>query len=550
MNLKDDKKIKEILLKGSYVLEEDIKKAEKLAKSSNLSLADFLLSKEYINKDLLGQAIAEYVGLPYADLNTYIPSRDQVLKIPEKIAKKLRVVLFKDEAREVTVTTDSPTKKNILTELKKIFNKRKVSLAYSLPEDIDPNFKHYRKALEARFVKIIQKQKRIAPEIIEEIFDDALNFKSSDIHFDPRDKEVLVRFRIDGVLQEMGRLPKEYYENILNRIKVQSHLRTDDHFSTQDGSIRYIKDDLTLDMRVSIAPTVDGEKVVIRLLSEYVHNMTLADLGLSQKDQDSLMKASKKPFGMIIVAGPTGSGKSTTLHVVVKNINNPGVNITTIEDPVEYKILGVNHIQVNPRTDLTFAKGLRSIVRQDPDVILVGEIRDEETAEIAVNSALTGHLLFSTFHANDSASVVPRLLDMKTEPFLLASTLDLIISQRLVRKICEMCRFSYIEKRTNLNTKYDKASKYFTKASNTLYKGKGCESCNHTGYKGRTAIFEIIEVDYEMQELFMKNPSSNQIWELAKKKGAKSLFEDGVEKVKQGVTTVEELLRVASPKKQ
>jgi type II secretory ATPase GspE/PulE/Tfp pilus assembly ATPase PilB-like protein len=549
MNLKDDKKIKEILLKGSYVLEEDIKKAEKLAKTNNVSLANFLLEKEYINKDLLGQAIAEYAGLIYADLNTYIPSRDQVLKIPENTAKKYRLVLFKDEEKEIVVATDKPAQKNILPLLKKIFGSKKITLAYSLPDDIKPNFKHYRKALEVRFLKIIQEQKRIAPEIIEEIFNDALNFKASDIHFDPRDKEVVVRFRVDGVLQEMGRLPKEYYENILNRIKVQSHLRTDDHFSTQDGSLRYTKDGNTLDMRVSIAPTVDGEKVVIRLLSEYVHNMTLADLGLSEKGQELLMKSAKKPFGMIVVAGPTGSGKSTTLHVIVKNVNNPGINITTIEDPVEYKILGVNHIQVNPRTDLTFAKGLRSIVRQDPDIILVGEIRDEETAEIAVNSALTGHLLFSTFHANDASSVVPRLLDMKTEPFLLSSTLELIISQRLVRKICEMCRFSYVEKRASLNKKYDKAAKFFTKANNTLYKGKGCETCNHTGYKGRTAIFEIIEVDYDMQELFMKNPSSNQIWEMAKKKGAKSLFEDGILKVNQGATTIEELLRVASPRK-
>jgi type II secretory ATPase GspE/PulE/Tfp pilus assembly ATPase PilB-like protein len=549
MNLKDDKKIKEILLKGSYVLEEDIKKAEKLAKANSLSLADFLLTKEYINKDLLGQAIAEYVGLIYADLNTYIPNRDQVLKIPESIAKKFRLVLFKDEEKEIIIATDKPVQKKILLELKKIFGNKKITLAYSLPEDVEPSFKHYRKALEVRFLKIIQEQKRIAPEIIEEIFNDALNFKASDIHFDPRDKEVVVRFRVDGVLQEMGRLPKEYYENILNRVKVQAHLRTDDHFSTQDGSLRYIKDGNTLDMRVSIAPTVDGEKVVIRLLSEYVHNMTLADLGLSEKSQSLLMKSAKKPFGMVVVAGPTGSGKSTTLHVIVKNVNNPGINITTIEDPVEYKILGVNHIQVNPRTDLTFAKGLRSIVRQDPDIILVGEIRDEETAEIAVNSALTGHLLFSTFHANDAASVVPRLLDMKTEPFLLSSTLELIIAQRLVRKICEMCRFSYMEKKSVLNKKYDKASKFFTKTANTLYKGKGCETCHHTGYRGRTAIFEIIEVDYEMQELFMKNPSSNQIWEIAKKKGSKSLFEDGVEKVKKGVTTIEELLRVASPRK-
>jgi type II secretory ATPase GspE/PulE/Tfp pilus assembly ATPase PilB-like protein len=231
-----------------------------------------------------------------------------------------------------------------------------------------------------------------------------LAFKASDIHFEPQEKEVVVRFRVDGLLHEAGRFTKEVYENILNRIKVQAHLRIDDHFSAQDGAIRFAKEQGVVDMRVSVIPTLDGEKITIRLLAEYVKGFTFADLGVSEKDQAVFLSAAKKPFGMILVTGPTGSGKTTTLYALLKMLNNPAVNITTIEDPVEYKILGVNSIQVNPQTNLTFAKGLRSIVRQDPDIILVGEIRDLETAEIAVNAALTGHLLFSTFHANDAAT--------------------------------------------------------------------------------------------------------------------------------------------------
>ena len=382
-------------------------------------------------------------------------------------------------------------------------------------------------------------QTRVAPEIIDEIVADALAFKASDIHFEPQEKEVVVRFRVDGVLHEAGRFAKEVYENILNRIKVQAHMRIDEHFSAQDGAIRFVKEKGTVDMRVSVIPTLDGEKVAIRLLAEYVKGFTFADLGVSEKDQAAFLRAAKKPFGMILVTGPTGSGKTTTLYALLKMLNDPTVNITTIEDPVEYKILGVNSIQVNPQTNLTFAKGLRSIVRQDPDIVLVGEIRDLETAEIAVNAALTGRLLFSTFHANDAATSIPRLLDMGVEPFLMASTLELVIAQRLVRKICDQCRVSF--------TSNDK--RFFPKTSSTLYQGKGCKNCGNTGYKGRTAIFEFIEIDDALEDLILKHPSSKEIWELAQKNGAHSLFEDGLEKVKNGITTIDELLRVAQPPK-
>ncbi len=436
MNISNEK-LKQILLEGNYITEEDIENSEKHIKKNHGSFAEYLLAHDLLTKDLLGQAVAEKLKIAYADLNSYPPAREQILRIPENIAKKFRVIFFSENDGKITITTDKPSKK-ILEPLKKLFSNKKIKIAYSLTEDIDNSLMHYQKNLETRFAKIIKQQRRVAPEIIKEIFKDAIDFRTSDIHFEPQDKEVVIRFRIDGVLHEAGRIPKEYYENILNRIKVQSNLRIDEHFSTQDGAMRYsYEENKLIDMRISIALTLDGEKITIRLLSSYVQSFTLSDLEFSDKNQKLIEAASKKPFGMILVTGPTGSGKTTTLYAILKILNRPEVNITTIEDPAEYKIVGVNQIQVNSQTNLTFSKGLRSIVRQDPDIILVGEIRDEETAEISVNAVLTRHLLLSTFHSNDAATSIPRLLDMNVEPFLLSSTLEIIIAQRLVRKICE-----------------------------------------------------------------------------------------------------------------
>lgn len=544
----NNEKIKEILLLGNYVTPDDIKKADEFARAHHVSITEYLLSEGLITKDLFGQAIAESLGVPYGDLNSNQPSAVQVAKIPEDIAKKLRIVLFAEDKAQVMITTDNPRQKELLSELAKIFPKQKVVIMYSLSEDIDSVFVQYQKPLETRFSKIIEAGGRIAPEFLEEIFDDALVYHASDIHFEPRHEDALVRFRVDGVLHEAGRIPKEHYENILNRIKVQSSLRIDEHFAAQDGSLRYQKGDTTVDMRTSIVPTIEGEKVVLRLLAAYVQGFSLGDLGLSSLYQEVLEAAAQKPFGMILIAGPTGSGKTTTLYALTKMVNTPDINITTIEDPVEYKMRNVNQIQVNLQTNLTFAKGLRSIVRQDPDIILVGEIRDEETAEIAVNAALTGHLLYSTLHANDAATAIPRLLDMGIEPFLLASTLDIVVAQRLVRKICDHCRGSVTQSTASFKTPQLRAvAPYFSKNSFTLYEGKKCKECGHTGYKGRTAIFEFVRITPDMQNLILHAPSTKEIWNLARKEGSQTLFEDGIEKVKTGVTTLEELLRVAEP---
>ncbi len=424
----------------------------------------------------------------------------------------------------------------------------KITFVFTSEENIESALRHYRKPLATRFQQIIDEQRKVAPEILEEILADAISLRASDIHFEPQEDIVVVRFRVDGVLHEAGRIQREYYEGVVNRVKIEANIRIDEHFAAQDGAIRHKSASGPMDIRVNIVPIVDGEKIVMRLLAAYVRTLSLGDLGFSSESQSILEAAAHKPFGMILTTGPTGSGKSTTLSALLKMRNQPDINISTIEDPVEYKIRGINHIQVNTKTNLTFASGLRALVRQDPDIVLVGEIRDGETADISVNAALTGHLLFSTLHSNDSATAVPRLLDMGVEPFLLASTLEVIIGQRLVRRICPECRFSYSISASDARGLFAGASAYFTGSKKiTLYKGKGCEACGSTGFRGRIGIYELLEVTPAIEELIIARATSADINLCAAKHGMKLMFDDGFDKVLSGMTTIEELMRVAAP---
>ncbi|RJO59195.1 type II/IV secretion system protein [Candidatus Parcubacteria bacterium] len=544
---KEEQKIKGILLKAGYLTEAEMSRAQALATSKDLPLVEFLISEDLVSRELLGQAVAKAFGLKFLDLDAKSPSREQVVKIPESIGKKNRAVLFLEDSKKVLIASDQPDKPKLAGLLKSYFPKKKIELGYALPSAIDQAFFFYRKPLNTRFAEIIRTKEQIAPELLEIIIAEALTYRASDIHFDTQEKEALVRFRIDGVLQEAGRIPKSIYENILNRVKVQSHLRIDEHFITQDGAMRFMHNRRPIDLRISIAPTLDGEKIVMRILAEYVKNFTLTDLGVASKDLGKVFEAIQKPFGMIIVTGPTGAGKTTTLYGLLRMLNRSEVNIATIEDPVEYKVLGLNQIQVNEQTNLTFANGLRSIVRQDPDIIMVGEIRDEETAEISVNAALTGHLLLSTFHANDAATAIPRLIEMGVEPFLLASTLELLVAQRLVRKLCEHCRYRVKISKTELNKILPNAKYWFGRSQPKVFRAKGCNHCSNTGYRGRLGIFEFISMNRAMQDLINQKPTSQEIWRVARKFGSRSLFEDGLEKVKIGLTSLEELLRVATP---
>jgi type IV pilus assembly protein PilB len=540
-------KVKALLLKENYISEADSAAAEATAHDS-AGYIEYLIRAEVLSKTLLGQALAEGYGLPFADLGVSPVGKEMVALIPEQAARDLRAVVVRTTAEAVQVATDSPEEAQ--SKIGALFPKQQVQLAYTLPEYITTALELYEQPLATRFSKILESSQRVAPEIVEEIIKDALSFKASDIHFEPHATEVIVRFRVDGTLREAGSLPREYYDNILNRIKVESGMRIDEHLAAQDGAMQRKTSDYGVDLRVSLVPTIEGEKVVMRVLGSYVQNFTFADVGMDDFHREIVERNVTKPFGMILTVGPTGSGKTTTLYSLLKVLNKPDVNVTTIEDPVEYKVQGINQIQVREASNMTFAKGLRAIVRQDPDIILVGEIRDRETAEISVNAALTGHLLLSTFHSNDAATAMPRLVEMGIEPFLLASTIEIIIAQRLVRSICSRCRYSLpvAEASAGLHVVGFDLTKYFNHDDN-VYAGKGCNVCNGSGYQGRTALFEIIENTPEMQELLLHSPSTREIEQLARQQGARPMFDDGMLKVKSGATTLAEVLRVVSPPK-
>lgn len=376
------------------------------------------------------------------------------------------------------------------------------------------------------------------------LIEEARNLKSSDIHIDPEEKSTRVRFRIDGILHDVHALPKEIHAEVISRIKVLSGLRTDEHQAAQDGRFRIEVGGEPIDIRVSIAPTHYGENAVLRLLVSALGEFSLDSLGFSENDLKKVRDAISKPYGMILSTGPTGSGKTTTLYSILKELNKPSVAIITIEDPVEYSIEGVEQIQVNPRTNLTFANGLRSILRQDPDIIMVGEIRDEETASIAVNAALTGHLLLSTLHTNDAPTTLPRLLDMKIEPFLIASTVNVAIGQRLVRKICEKCKKERKLSKEEIDQLREIVRPEIIAGKTTVYYGANCEECGNSGYSGRIGIYEVMLVDDEIRMAILRRASSDEIKKIAIKNGMTTMIEDGMKKVFEGITTIEEILRV------
>jgi type II secretory ATPase GspE/PulE/Tfp pilus assembly ATPase PilB-like protein len=380
--------------------------------------------------------------------------------------------------------------------------------------------------------------------VVDAIIEKASEMRASDIHIDPSLTGVRIRFRVDGVLQQVCLLPKEIHGEVISRIKVLASLRTDEHNATQDGRIRHTMGETAfIDIRVSICPTYHGENAVLRLLSSNAEDFTLDDLGFSPEDKRKILQAIKKPTGMILATGPTGSGKTTTLYTLVRMLKSPDISIITIEDPIEYSVDGIEQIQVNARTGLTFANGLRSILRQDPNVIMVGEIRDAETAGIAVNTALTGHLLLSTVHTNDAATTIPRLLDMKIEGFLVATTVSIAIGQRLVRKICSDCK-EETEFTDALREHLLLTTGRTIDPKTKLHRGAGCASCNGSGYSGRLCINEVLVADAEIREAILARASSADIKNIAIKNGMTTMFDDGLKKVEAGLTTLEEVLRV------
>jgi type IV pilus assembly protein PilB len=562
--------LEKLLVEPGHIKKEPFDGAKKEAEDGKLILQDLLVEKGLIRDDQLGRLVAEHLGFTFAELAKESIDNELLSMIPELVARSKGVIAYARKNGGVMVGMVNPND----LETRHMIEKRigeKIFPFYITRRDLEGALVRYSSSLRQVFdehFKILNNENLTRGErddAIIKMVDTLLQYgyqnQASDIHIEPYRGKVMIRFRIDGVLHDVLELPKNLHELALTRIKILAKMRTDEHRSAQDGKFRFtIQKGVTLgqekeeaiDVRVSIVPIVEGENAVMRLLSSKGRRFQLEDLGLSGDDLKKVQKAIKNPHGMILVTGPTGSGKTTTLYSILKILNTRNVHISTIEDPVEYDIEGVSQIQVNPKTNLTFASGLRAVVRQDPDIIMVGEIRDSDTADIAVNSAMTGHLVLSTLHANNAATTLPRLLDMGIEPFLVSSTVRVIVAQRLVRKICERCRVSYtisaedkkmIEQTPEVKDIFIKEGhKDLNKI--TLYKGAGCKACGDTGYGGRIGIFEILEMAEKIRRVIIKEVTSDDIYEAAAKNGMTTMLRDGILKTLGGITTLEEVLRV------
>ncbi|MBI3290825.1 type II/IV secretion system protein [Candidatus Falkowbacteria bacterium] len=552
-----NEKLKLLVERLDLVPQERLEAAYNYAEKNKQPLAEILVDSDLISDDNLGQVIADELGYDFIDLDS-VAINDEVLQlIPKVMAKKQKVIAFDKDEKGIKLAMANPGNLSVINLLEKKSG-QEVNIYYTTPENISSALVHYQKGIQKEFTEIIQENISQAKKgskaedlpvikIVDSIIEYAFDNKASDIHVEPGDKKTLVRFRIDGILHDIIDLPKEVHDLFVTRVKIMAKLRTDEHRSAQDGKIRQNIGEKKLDVRVSIIPIVEGEKIVMRLLSEHSGQFSLEDLGMGGEDLIKVKKEYSKSYGMILATGPTGSGKSTSLYAMIKILNQREVNISTIEDPVEYDIEGVNQIQVNPKTNLTFANGLRSILRQDPDVIMVGEIRDEETADIAINSAMTGHLVLSSLHTNDAPTSLPRFLEMNIEPFLIASTVNLVMAQRLVRRNCKQCIVSEQVTLKSLKEKFspELIEKHLGggKDSVRIYHGKGCPVCGNMGYLGRIGIFEVMVMSEEIRKLVMARANADEIRKQAMAEGMKTMVEDGFKKVLSGVTTIEEVLR-------
>lgn len=559
-------KLKALLVLPGHISADDLKAAEAEASVSARPLLEVIVEKNLIREEQLGRLIAEDLGIGLIDLKQEVIDENVLQVVPELVAASQGVVAISRSQEGIRLGMRDPADQEIRHQIEKRFGEAAVPL-YITKSDFKSALTHYRESLTAAFEKSFQafnnpkltmiQRDALTIHTVDMLLGYAYTNKASDIHIEPYREKVTVRFRIDGVLHEILEIPKKFVDLIITRIKIMAKLRTDEHRAAQDGRFSFSVDkgadgvSEEIDIRVSLVPIGGGENVVMRLLSSEIRQFNLIDLGFLERDLKKINEAVKKPHGMILVTGPTGSGKTTTVYAILKILNRKEVHIATIEDPVEYDIEGVTQIQVNQKTNLTFAQGLRAIVRQDPDIIMVGEIRDEETADIAVNSAMTGHLVLTTLHANDAATTLPRLLEMKIEPFLAASTVNVAIAQRLVRAIHMKCRMSYVitaqerqlvENEPKLNSLFKNRAKDLSKL--LLFRGQGCAICAGTGYAGRTAIFEVLEMSGKIKELIMKRASSDELAKAAEGEGMTTMLEDGVDKVLRGITTIAEVLRV------
>jgi type IV pilus assembly protein PilB len=560
----DDTELYQILSELQYIPAEALDKVQANAQVGNMPLYEALLKSNVISDLDLGKVIAYYLKLPFIDLSQSNISEDILRITPEPVAAEFKVITFAAEDGVLRIATSNHKQADLFDMLVKKAGAKTYRLFFATEQDITDTLRLYKKGLSEAFEgllvqKLGAKTETPVAKIVDMLIEYAYLNKASDVHIEPTRGKSQVRFRIDGVLHDMVQLPRSLHDQVTTRVKVMARLRTDEHYSAQDGRMHIKLETEDIDVRVSAVPVVSGEKVVMRLLTSHNQQLGLTDLGMQAADLEKVHKGFTRPYGMILSTGPTGSGKTTSMYAILKILNTREKNIATIEDPVEYEVEGINQIQVNAKTNLTFANGLRSILRQDPDTIYVGEIRDEETAAIAINSALTGHLVLTTLHTNDAATALPRLMDMKVEPFLVASTVNVIVAQRLLRKICDRCKVSVeLTKDVSVWGGEDEKSAALVNAmdekliakhlgagrSLRIYKGKGCPVCHHTGYRGRVGIFEVLEVTPAIEDLITRKASSEAIVQQAVSEGMTTMLNDGLSRVQQGVTTIEEVVRV------
>lgn len=572
--------LKAFLLDSGLINEKQFEKAAEKAVETNQKIGDVLISDGLITQEQLLKLQAYILGVPFVNLEKETIDPNILRTIPEPVARSHNIVAFRKKGNDLEVAMLDPEDLGTIEFIRKTANFR-ILPRLTNPESIKNALRQYQKTLEAEFGEIIKREageiktikeeeiieeklelRKAAEElpvikIVDTLLKHAILERSSDVHIEPLEKEVIVRYRIDGILREAMTLPKTAASGIVARVKVLSNLKLDEHRLPQDGRFKIETPDYKYSVRVSILPVYDGEKIVMRLLPEMVRGFSLEELGLRGEALEKIQENSRKPVGMILVTGPTGSGKTTTLYSMLEILNTPAVNISTIEDPIEYRMPRINQTQVNPKIGLTFASGLRTLVRQDPDIVMVGEIRDNETASLAINAALTGHLVLSTLHTTNAAGAIPRLLDMQCEPFLIASTLNIIAAQRLVRRLCSGKEKYFLDEHQLKNfSKYcdlDRILGILKKEKIIksdvawkdipFYKPKSTKDCTD-GYKGRIGIYEILAITETVKNLILKRASSDEIQAQAQKENMMTMIEDGFVKAVQGVTTIEEVLRV------
>lgn len=529
--------IEELLLKNNVVSREDVYKA----RAEELGVLYKSLSAEGIPQELL-KLVSEQVAKHYHVLPFELDVKTNTLHVAMQNPLDFQARQFLEQKTGKTITPYLSDPEEIQAKIQEEYAK---SLATEVTEALkETGGPHVRTVVAERISDLIR-EPPIA-RIVSTVLEFALKNRASDIHIEPQEIRTRVRYRIDGVLYEKLVLPKTVHDAVVSRIKILSDMKIDERRVPQDGRFNFKMGDEEIDLRVSSLPTIHGEKIVMRLLKKTGGIPDLNELGLTGLGLKNLEDAMSRPYGIILVTGPTGSGKTTTLYSVLSRINKVHINIMTLEDPVEYQIPGINQVQVNPGAGLTFANGLRSFLRQDPNVILVGEIRDAETAGLAIQAALTGHLVFSTLHTNDSATAIPRLLDMDAESFLVSSVLHVSVAQRICRKICPNCKEQYIPTpEVQADIRKVLGDLLGLKSAIVLFRGKGCEDCNHNGYLGRVGIFEVLKVSEKIAKMIIAKAVAYDIEQQGIAEGMISMKQDGYLKALKGVTTIEEVLRVA-----